>query len=108
MELYQKERMEQFVKLCEEEFRKPLTSNLREALVEKAIIGDSTPLYVASIFLKEKQITKNAIDKLPKDVVELWAGYFKDLTSNEKCFMKALKAAKLGLSPPFKELIEIP
>jgi tetratricopeptide (TPR) repeat protein len=104
--LYQKERLHQFVKLCEKEFETPLTDELRDTLVEKALHGDSTPLYVASIFAKETQITEEIIDELPEEVVKLWANYFEDLTSNEKCFMKALKTAKFGLSPPFKDLIQ--
>ena len=104
--LYQKERMERFVMLCEKEFHRPLTDEIREALVEKALRGDVTPLYVASIFHKEKHITKEVIERLPRDVVDLWATYYKDLSSNEKCFMKALKAAQIGFSPYFKELIE--
>jgi tetratricopeptide (TPR) repeat protein len=106
LELYHREKLQQFVRLCEREFKKPLTDTLRKLLVEKAFHGDSTPLYVASIFAKETQITEMAIAKLPEKVVELWANYFRDLTPNEKCFMKALKAAKFGFSPPFKSLIE--
>jgi tetratricopeptide (TPR) repeat protein len=106
LELYHREKLQQFVRLCEREFKKPLTDTLRKLLVEKAFHGDSTPLYVASIFAKETQITEMAIAELPEKVVELWANYFRDLTPNEKCFMKALKAAKFGFSPPFKSLIE--
>jgi tetratricopeptide (TPR) repeat protein len=106
LELYQKERMEKFILLCEKEFEKPLPENVREALIKKALNGDATPLYVASIFQKEKCITEEVIERLPENVVDLWAGYYKFLSSNEKCFMKALKAAQIGFSPPFKQLIE--
>jgi tetratricopeptide (TPR) repeat protein len=106
LELYQKNRTEKFVRLCEREFNTPLTDDLREALVERAMRGDATPLYVASIFAKEEHMTRDVIETLPDDVVKFWAKYFNDLTANERCFLKALKAAQLGYSPPYKELIE--
>ncbi|RLF96154.1 hypothetical protein DRN58_09970 [Thermococci archaeon] len=106
IELFSKEEIKKMILLCEKEFNKSLNEDLREKLINKVFITDSTPLYIVSVFSSSGKITEKSIETLPDNVIELWKGYFNDLSSNERSFMKAMKTVSLGATLPYKKLVK--